>query len=220
MAFESPIATVDIVLLTLAEGRLQVALYPRAAPPHAGVPALPGGYVHVDEDADVTATAHRVLRQKTALDGLYMEQLATFSGPSRDPRGWSLSVAHVALLPADRLLSGSDDLRLTQVDPLPPGLPFDHADILAAALERVRRKSVYSTLPSWLLGAEFTIAELHEVYRLVLGLERLDMAGFRKKILDLGVIEPVAGRQRTGTHRPAQLYRRRSPGIALFDRTI
>ncbi len=67
---------------------------------------------------------------------------------------------------------------------------------------------------------EFTIAELRDVYRVVLGLERLDLAGFRKKILDLGAIEPVDGARRTGAHRPAQLYRRATPQIATFDRTI
>lgn len=220
MSPDMPIATVDIVLLTLEEGRLNVALYPRRQPPFEGRLALPGGFVHVDEDSDLEATARRVLREKTALDGLYLEQLSTFSGRRRDPRGWSLSVAYLALLPAERLRRAGPDPVLAAVDPPPGDLPFDHAQILDAALLRVRRKSVYSTLPTWLLGESFTIAELRDVYRLVLGVERLDLAGFRKKILDLGVIEPLEGRMRTGTHRPAQLYRRRESAIALFDRSI
>jgi hypothetical protein len=81
-------------------------------------------------------------------------------------------------------------------------------------------KSVYSTLPTFLMPDAFTIAELRDVYQIVLGIEKIDLAGFRKKILDLRAIEPVDGMMRTGTHRPAQLYRRAVKDIALFDRTI
>jgi 8-oxo-dGTP diphosphatase len=219
MDFQTPIATVDIVLLCLREARLTVALYRREQAPFAGAPALPGGYVHVDEDADLAATARRVLASKTGLDGAYLEQLAVFSGRERDPRGWSLSVAHVALMPADRIAARGAPV-LAPVDALPDDLAFDHARIVEAAVARVRNKAVYSTLPTFLMDETFTIAELCETYRLVLGVARLDPAGFRKKMLDLKAIEPVDGAVRTGAHRPAQLYRRADAGLALFDRTI
>ena len=60
MTYEKPIATVDIVLLTLKNDTLHVALYPREKEPFAGVSGLPGGYVHVDEDSDLDASARRV----------------------------------------------------------------------------------------------------------------------------------------------------------------
>ena len=216
MDYERPIATVDIVTLTLKDEALNVALYPRAKPPFEGVYALPGGYVHVDEDANLDATARRVLREKALLKGVYLEQLATFSGANRDPRGWSISAAYVALLPEERITGA----RLVKADPLPRKLPFDHRAIVKAALARVRSKSVYSTLPTFLMPDEFTITELRDVYQIVLGIEKIDLAGFRKKILDLRAIEPVEGRKRTGGHRPAQLYRRPMKDVALFDRTI
>lgn len=216
MKYENPIATVDVVLLTLKEGALRVALYQRENDPFDKAFGLPGGYVHVDEDTDLDAAARRVLRDKALLKGVYLEQLGTFSGAKRDPRGWSLSAAYIALLPEERF----EDVKLAAVDPLPRKLPFDHGTILKAAVARVRQKSVYSTLPTFLMPAEFTIAELRDVYQIVLGIEKIDLAGFRKKILDLRAIEPIDGRMRTGTHRPAQLYRRAAKDIALFDRTI
>ena len=216
MEYERPIATVDVVLLTLKDDALHVALYAREAEPFAGVLGLPGGYVHVEEDSDLDAAARRVLRDKAVLKGVYMEQLGTFSGAKRDPRGWSLSAAYLALLPVERL----NGVQLNAVDPLPRKLPFDHSSILKAALGRVRLKSVYTTLPTFLMPDEFTIAELRDVYQIVLQIEKIDLAGFRKKILDLKAIEPVEGKMRTGTHRPAQLYTRAVKDIALFDRTI
>src|SRR5688572_17116394 len=82
--FETPIVTVDVVLLTVRDGRLCVGLIERAAEPFAGRPALIGGYVHTDKDASADATAARVLRDKAGLAGFHLEQLATFSGPERD----------------------------------------------------------------------------------------------------------------------------------------
>jgi 8-oxo-dGTP diphosphatase len=95
------ICTVDVVLLTLIGARLHVALLQRAQAPHAGEWALPGGYIHAQTDEDAAAAAARVLADKLGVHGVYLEQLATFSGARRDPRGWSLAVAHCALLPAD-----------------------------------------------------------------------------------------------------------------------
>ena len=214
-----PIVTVDVALFTLQEAGLSVAPLARDREPYAGRPALIGGWIHVDEDADATATAARVLRQKAGLAVPYLEQLYSFSGPVRDPRGWSVSIAFIALVPAATLVeAGHPDLRLTAVDALPP-LPFDHAEIIEAALRRLRGKATYSSLPAFLLPEEFTLAELHAVYQQVIG-TRLDRASFRRKIMDQGVVEPVTGRQRTGHFRPAQLYRLTEASLTEFERTI
>ncbi|MEG0677975.1 MAG: NUDIX domain-containing protein, partial [Comamonas sp.] len=82
----SPIVSVDVVLLTLVEQVLHAVLLRRAQAPFAGVWALPGGYIHINEDADAQASAARVLCEKVGIAGAYLEQLATFSGPARDPR--------------------------------------------------------------------------------------------------------------------------------------
>jgi 8-oxo-dGTP diphosphatase len=87
----------------LIGGALHVLLQKRAADPFAGALALPGGYVHAQEDQDAAAAAARVLREKTGIVSPYLEQLATFAGPERDPRGWSVSIAHVALVAEDAL---------------------------------------------------------------------------------------------------------------------
>ena len=87
--YPRPIATVDAVILTLSEGKLQVLLHRRPQAPFAGAWALPGGFIRVAEDADTEAAIGRVLREKAGATGFWVEQLATFSGPVRDPRGWS-----------------------------------------------------------------------------------------------------------------------------------
>ena len=215
------IVTVDVVLLTIVERRLSVGLLTREHPPLPGSRALVGGYVHADEDANTEATAARVLREKTGLEGFFVEQLATFSGPHRDPRGWSLSVAYLALTPYARLapaLESGSRFSLSPVDEA-VDLPFDHGAILAAALARLSAKGAYSTLPARLLPEAFTLSELQRAYEIALGAERIDKSSFRRKLNELDIIEPIAGKRTDTGGRQAQLYRTRGP-MAIFDRRL
>lgn len=203
------LCTVDVVLLTLEHGSLQVALLRRDRAPFAGALALPGGYIHAQEDADAQGSAARVLRDKAGLESPYLEQLATFSGPVRDPRGWSVAVAYCALVPPQVLAQAKDRIALVDVNALPP-LPFDHRQIIDTAVQRVRSKSQYSSLPVHLCAEPFTLPQLQAVYEAVLG-EAINKVSFRRKVDELAMLEAVPGALQTGgAHRPAQLYRVRS----------
>jgi 8-oxo-dGTP diphosphatase len=210
---------VDAVILTLVEGRLQVLLHRRPQAPFAGTWALPGGFIREVEDADTEAAIGRVLREKAGASGFWVEQLASFSGQVRDPRGWSISVAYIALVPRDRLPVGTEDVRLFDVDTLPP-LAFDHARIVTAGLARLRGKGAYSTLPATLLGEVFTLKELQDAYEVVLG-QSLDASSFRRKVGELRLIEEVPGAERrpAGGGRPSKLFRL-AEGPRTFDRTL
>lgn len=219
------ICTVDVVLLTLRDDALAVLLQRREREPFKGALALPGGYVHAQEDADAAQAAERVLRQKLGLVSPYLEQLATFSGAARDPRGWSVSIVYCALLPLAALASETKamaEATLAPVDRLPP-LPFDHRDIVATAVQRVRTKSQYSSLPVYLCGDRFTLPQLQAVYEAVLG-EPINKVSFRRKMDELGMLEPIAGEMSSGgAHRPAQLYRLRKAfrqALSLSERGL
>lgn len=206
--FPPIICTVDVVLMALQDGALNVVLLKRQNEPFAGALALPGGYIHAQEDATAWDAAARVLRDKTGIASPYLEQLATYSGADRDPRGWSVSIVYYALVSAELLPTDRKDLQLAPVSDLPP-LPFDHQDIVALAVERVRAKSLYSSLPVYLCGERMTLPRLQTVYEAVLG-EPINKVSFRRKIDELGMLEPIAGEQETGAaHRPAQVYRLR-----------
>jgi len=202
------ICTVDVVLLTLRQDKLHVVLLKRDREPFKGVMALPGGYVHVDEDQGAWDAAARVLKDKTGITSPYLEQLATFSGPGRDPRGWSVSIAYCALVPSEVLPADDDGIHVMPVARL-PSLPFDHRSIVDLAVERVRAKSQYSSLPVYLCGESFTLPQLQAVYESVLG-EPINKVSFRRKVDELGMLEPIEGEMESGrANRPAQLYRLR-----------
>lgn len=201
------ICTVDIVLLTLVQEGLQVALLKRERDPFKGMAALPGGYIHDEEDSDARDAALRVLRDKTGIEVPYLEQLASFSGPARDPRGWSISIAYYALVSFDTIeQAGHPDVMLNSVDH-PLNLPFDHRQIVETAVSRLRSKSQYSSLPCHLAGAAFTLPQLQRIYEALMG-ETLNKVSFRRKMSEMGMLEPIDGEFDTaGAHRPAQMYR-------------
>ena len=206
------ICTVDVVLLTIKDGGLSVALMKRDRNPYKDVLALPGGFVHVREDADAHAAAWRVLKEKTGIEAPYLEQLATFSGPVRDPRGWSMSLAHYALVSHEVIAgAGHADVQLRSVDQL-MNLPFDHQAIIDTAVARLRSKSQYSSLPCYLAGDTFTLPQLQRIYEALMG-EPLNKVSFRRKMTEMGMLEAVEGQMEVGgAHRPAQLYRLK-PGL-------
>ena len=98
-----PLVSADVALFSIGDRCLQVLLVQRSQEPAAGRWALPGAVLKPDVDHDLEATARRALRDKVSVEVPFLEQLRTFAGADRDPRGWSLGVLHYALLPRDQV---------------------------------------------------------------------------------------------------------------------
>jgi 8-oxo-dGTP diphosphatase len=182
-------------------------LIERDAEPFSGVWAVPGGFVHSGETLMGAAT--RELEEETGIDGVFLEQLYTFGNPDRDPRGWVVSVAYYALVsPEKHHIRATADARQAQwfpVTSLPP-LAFDHDEILAVALARIRGKLTYAPIGFELLPQKFTIKQLQKLYEIVLG-RQLDNRNFRKKIFAMDVLRELGEMQKGVPHRAARLYR-------------
>lgn len=205
--YERPSVTVDVVILTVRDGRLEVLLVKRRHWPFEGMWAIPGGFVEPDESLE--DAARRELEEETGVSDVYLEQLYTFGDPGRDPRTRVITVVYYALIRADqlRIHAGDDaaDARWFPAYDLPP-LAFDHAKILAYTRERLRSKLEYTTIGFQLLGPTFTLSELQDVYEAILN-RPLDKRNFRKKVLSTGILEQMPETRKAGQHRPAALYR-------------
>ncbi len=185
-----PVAvTVDVVLFTIIKDALHVLLTERRTEPFLGSLALPGGFVHPDENLD--AAAARELAEGADLDSgvAYLEQLCTYGAPNRDPRMRVVTVAywavcnrvpdpagggnavHSAFVPVSRIEEGAIELA------------FDHQHIATYALERLRAKLEYTALAARFCEPEFTISELRKVYEAVWN-EQLDPGNFQRKVRD------------------------------------
>lgn len=199
--------TVDCVVFGFDEGELKVLLIQRALDPFKGKWAMPGGFVHVDETLD--AAARRELAEEAGLREVFLEQLYTFGAVDRDPRERVVSVAYYALvqLAAHKTKAATDatEARWFPVSQVPK-LAFDHAEILATGLARLKSKVRYEPIGFELLPAKFTLSQLQHLYEAVLG-GQLDKRNFRKKVLSFGLLVALDETQMTGRHRPAQLFR-------------
>jgi 8-oxo-dGTP diphosphatase len=212
--YPRPALTVDVVIFTLREDRLHVLLIRRVEKPFAGMWALPGGFVKIDESLE--EAAYRELGEETGLREAYLEQLYTYGDPRRDPRGRVVTVSYFALIPADAPLHVEAGDEISEAGWFPveeiPRLAFDHAEIIAYALRRLRYKLEYTAAGFELLPGEFTLSEIQRTYEMILG-EKLDKRNFRRRILEAGIIEPTY-QMRTGEGRPARLYRYREDAVA------
>ena len=229
--YERPSVTVDMLIFTITRNqRLAMILIKRGGHPERGKWAIPGGFVGMDESLEDAAA--RELKEETDLDHIYLEQLYTFGDVHRDKRTRVISVAYMALVPADTLqyTPGDDaqdacmfeiertaqgvilhaigrDLTLTEAD-----LAFDHKDIIAKGLERLQSKVTYTDLALELLRnkEKFSIYELQIIHEVVTGTE-LDVANFRrsfkKKFIDTGRVEKLDEKCYDYSRKPSSYYR-------------
>jgi 8-oxo-dGTP diphosphatase len=198
---------VDCVVFGLDDEDLKILLIRRDLEPFAGRWAFPGGFVRVDETVD--DAARRELGEETGLSRVFLEQLHTYGALDRDPRERVVSVAYYALVNlSDHRVKAATDAREAAWFAVAdmPRLAFDHEEIAAAALERLRRNVRYRPLGFELLPQKFTLTMLQRLYEKILE-KPLDKRNFRKKVLAMGLLEELDEVEQDVAHRAARLYR-------------
>jgi 8-oxo-dGTP diphosphatase len=208
--YPRPSVTADCVVfgVTFESGgpALRALLIERGEAPFEGSLALPGGFVRIDETVD--DAARRELREETGLGDVFLEQLYTFSALDRDPRGRVVSVAYYALVNlAEHSVQSGTDARAARWFPVQDAgsLAFDHDQILAVALERLRAKVRYQPIGFEMLPERFKLSQLQALYEAILG-RPLDKRNFRKRFLAMELLTQ-AGEERGVPHRAARLFR-------------
>jgi 8-oxo-dGTP diphosphatase len=206
--------TVDIVILTMADGMLHVLLVRRGEEPFKGMWAIPGGFKRPDETLD--DAARRELSEETGVDvPSLLTQFGAYGDPGRDPRMNVVTVAYLAVLrDVGAIVAGTDaaDAALVPVSDILEErneLAFDHLRIVRDAIERVREELEVSGIATAFVGTTFTMAELRTVYEAIWGVQ-LDAANFRRSIVsEDGWVIPTGRTAPPGPAggRPAELYR-------------
>jgi 8-oxo-dGTP diphosphatase len=215
--FEQPAVTVDLVIFTVNDDMLKVMLVKRAEEPFADSWSLPGGFIKNSESLEDAAL--RVLKEKAGVENVYVEQLYTFGDLDRDPRARVITVTYFALIPwKDLVPPPSDkvtDLMWASVNHLPK-LAFDHKQIVAYAVKRLRAKASYSNIVYGLMPRQFRLSELQKMYEIIIN-DKLDKRNFRKRMLATGLLQETGRKDVAGAHRPAMLYKFKKMEIAFLD---
>lgn len=178
--------------------RVEFAIYPRATEPYIGQLALPG--VTLWEGERLADAARRAVRDKLGLTVKEMGQLTVFDEPSRDPRGFTLSVAMWAVASDE---DAHDDVEWVSLDDVPE-LAFDHNEMVTYCrpllVERLWRDLAFTRA---LTGPTFPVAWAVAITRSLTG-QSPDRGNLNRRLASvkgLGVSHKkvVLGRGRPGT---------------------
>ena len=224
-AFPPVAATVDVVVFTVRSASLHLLLVQRGQEPFLDHWALPGGFVRPDEDLDDAAA--RELAEETGLtgDARFLEQLASYGRPDRDPRMRVVTVAYWAVCAEIDPRGGGDAalatlLPVAEIEEGSVQLAFDHREIVADALERLRSKLEYTAVAAKFCPPEFTISELRRVYEAVWD-TRLDPGNFQRMVRLNGTFQQARPSRRADKARggrPASLWTAKSDSpLPLLD---
>lgn len=205
--YNRPSMAVDAVILTVSQDRLCVVVMDGPTKKRR----LPGGFVH---DAETLAAAlSRVLKAKIGLALPRLEQLHVFDAPRRDPRGWVMSAAHVAVV-NERALESANGIFLlplplmtSVLDQKALGLDFDHDDMVWMAVDHVRES--YGREPDpWGVLEVFTLAELRQLH-LAIDRNTAERDTFRRTMEPLLIETEQLSTGAVG--RPSRMWRRPTP---------
>jgi ADP-ribose pyrophosphatase YjhB (NUDIX family) len=205
--YPRPSVAVDIALLTVVDGQLNAVVQRDPE----GRPALPGRFVR--ERHTVDETVREVLELKLGLspDHVHPHLLRVFSDPDRDPRGWTISIAHSVALPPAELSGVVGELAPVASDGrLESGerLLYDHDQILASATDSLRRRYEERPDPDNMLLPPYTLSDLRKLHETVLGRDLMRDTFNRRAEPLLSPLAAPSGEpaKRVDGGRPARLY--------------
>jgi len=199
-----PLLTIAIVIFSLVNGKLSVLVENRE---------LPEEGIDYQQDNTLEDTVRRILKERLAIETPYVEQVQTIGGNERVPNQWSVCINYYCLV------SQTNDIaQWVNVAETDKSMACDHANIIEACLHRLQNKSLYTSLPIFLLPKEFTLTELQKAYEIVLGF-KVEKKSFRRRLLDAGFLKET-GNIRRASHRPAQLYGLVQEQLYFFARII
>lgn len=198
--------TVDIIVFSIVDNCLCTLLVKRKNAPFKGMWAIPGGFV--EENEQLKDAAARELWEETGVQQTDFKQLYAFDDLGRDPRGRTITVAHLAFcskpLPI-RAASDAEKAQWMNIYAL-PSLAFDHKNILSYALEYLKNEIENGVAAFQLLSKEFTLLELQRVYEIVLN-KKLDKQHFQTQLSNLDVLVPLDLHQRDEKNKSLQLFK-------------
>lgn len=204
--------SVDCVIFGYDQKELKVLLIKSDLKEFDGLWSLLGDLVKPDEDLE--NAPYRVLKERTGLTDVYLEQVQTFGAVNRHPSGRVITTAYYSLIDTNhhRLQLTDHELHWHSVNDIKI-MAFDHKKILDSCLNRLRNQVMEHPIIFNLLPEKFSLKQLQDIYQAILGLE-LDRRNFRKKMAIKNWLVDLQELEENVPHRPGKLYKMRS----LHDR--
>ena len=197
--------SVDCVIFGYEDKELKVLLIKSDLEEFEGLYSLLGDLVRPDEDLETAS--YRILRERTGMDDVYLEQVQAFGSIGRHPSGRVITIAYYSLIDINhhKFQLSHNELSWHPVSGVRK-LAFDHKLILDTCLTRLQEQVMDHPIVFNLLPEKFSLRELQELYESILGVE-LDRRNFRKKISLKDWLVDIAEMEQDVPHRPGKLYK-------------
>lgn len=197
--------TVDCAIFGFEENKLKILLIKSDLEVFDGRLSLLGDMVHDNEELD--DAAYRILKERTGMNDVFLEQVRTFSHPSRHPGGRVITVAYCSLLNINHheLKIHDNDLNWHTVSTLKE-MAFDHKQIVDSCYAWLQKRIQEHPLGFNLLPEKFSLRELQNLYEAILGVT-LDRRNFRKKFASMDLLIDIDEMEQDVPHRPGKLYK-------------
>jgi ADP-ribose pyrophosphatase YjhB (NUDIX family) len=215
-----PQLTLDCVVLGFHRDQLRVLLLRWKGTQEW---SLPGGPVNQAESVD--GAAYRILKERTGLEQIFLQQFHVFGEVVRydrqkiqeklkhliDPDKWyqrAVSLGYYALVDYSKVQPSPDEFtdecawwNLKEL----PELLFDHIHIIEEAKKALRLQLSWAPIGNKLLPDKFTLPELQRLYETILG-RTLDPRNFQRKMLSMDILDRLPERRKGGAHKSPYLY--------------
>lgn len=197
--------SVDCVIFCYEDKELKVLVIKSDLEEFSGLYSLLGDLVRPDEDLD--SASYRILRERTGMEDVYLEQVHTFGSINRHPSGRVITTAYYSLIDVkhQKLRLTNNDLQWHSVKNI-KRMAFDHKSILDTCLHRLREQVLEHPVIFNLLPEKFSLRELQELYQAILSID-LDRRNFRKKIAIKDWLVDLNEMEEDVPHRPGKLYK-------------
>lgn len=197
--------SVDCVIFGYLDKDLKVLLIQSDLEEFSGLNSLLGDLVRPDEDLD--AASYRILKERTDLDDVFLQQVHTFGKVNRHPSGRVVTTAYYSLININShiLKIVDNDLNWHSVKNIRK-LAFDHKEILETCLAHLQQEVMEAPVVHNLMPEKFSLRELQEVYEAIL-VSPLDRRNFRKKIAVKEWLQDLNEMEDNVSHRPGKLYK-------------
>jgi 8-oxo-dGTP diphosphatase len=197
--------TVDCVIFGFDENELKVLLIRTDLEYYKDMWSVLGELMLPHETLD--EAAHRILRERTGMEDVYLDQVRAFSRLDRHPGGRVPTVAYCSLLNINhhQLKITDHELHWHSFSSITE-LSFDHKEILVECHKWLQKRIQEHPLGFNLLADKFSLRELQNLYEAILNI-KLDRRNFRKKFASMDLLIDVCEMEQDVPHRPGKLYK-------------
>jgi len=202
------LVAVDCIIFgyDIFDKEIKLLLVKRSFEPAKGKWSLEGGFVEESESLD--EAAHRILRNLTGLDIIYLKQSYSYGEINRDPGARVISVAYFALIPImdiNKELAEQNGAQWRSIARL-PDLIFDHSEMVKKSLTDLQNQIKIKPIGFELLPEKFTLVQLQDLYEAIYQ-RKVDKRNFRKKILSMEILEKLDEKERETSKKGAFYYK-------------